>query len=151
MWTHQDTLISSTIPLSLPRERGCSSPAWRRASWFACPGWGCHLSKGLKQNLSYLSKARAHHSHTVRLGFTFPLSGWFPWQCPSNNLSPVFITNHLSQYAYLLYCVQLFATPWTAAHQAPLSMGFPRQEYWSGLPLPPPGSVSMRKHLIVLS
>ena len=30
-------------------------------------------------------------------------------------------------------------TPWTGAHQAPLSMGFPRQEYWSGLPFPPPG------------
>ena len=29
-----------------------------------------------------------------------------------------------------------FVTPWTAAHQAPLSMGFPRQEYWSGLPFP---------------
>ena len=35
--------------------------------------------------------------------------------------------------------VQLFATPWTAGPQAPLSMGFFRQEYWSGLPLPPPG------------
>ena len=34
--------------------------------------------------------------------------------------------------------VRLFATPWTVAHQAPLSMGFPRQEYWSGLPIPPP-------------
>ena len=33
----------------------------------------------------------------------------------------------------LLSCVQLFATPWTAAHQAPLSRGFPRQEYLSGL------------------
>ena len=32
--------------------------------------------------------------------------------------------------------VQLLATPWTAAHQAPPSMGFSRQEYWSGLPLP---------------
>ena len=32
--------------------------------------------------------------------------------------------------------VQLFGTPWTIAHQAPLSMGFSRQEYWSGLPLP---------------
>ena len=31
------------------------------------------------------------------------------------------------------------ATPWTVAHQAPLCMGFPRQEYWSGLPFPPPG------------
>ena len=32
--------------------------------------------------------------------------------------------------------VRLFATPWTAAHQAPPSMGFSRQEYWSGVPLP---------------
>ena len=36
----------------------------------------------------------------------------------------------------LLSYVQLFATPWTAAYQAPLSMGFSRQEYWSGLPFP---------------
>ena len=35
--------------------------------------------------------------------------------------------------------VQLFATPWTVARQAPLSMGFSRQEYWSGLPFPSPG------------
>ena len=35
--------------------------------------------------------------------------------------------------------VQLFATSWTVAHQAPLSMGFPRHEYWSRLPFPPPG------------
>ena len=34
--------------------------------------------------------------------------------------------------------VRLFATPWTVAHQAPLSMGFSGQEYWSGLPFPPP-------------
>ena len=31
-----------------------------------------------------------------------------------------------------------FVTPWTVAHQAPLSMEFSRQEYWSGLPFPPP-------------
>ena len=35
--------------------------------------------------------------------------------------------------------VRLFATPWTVGHQAPASMGFPRQEYWSGLPFPFPG------------
>ena len=34
--------------------------------------------------------------------------------------------------------VQLFATLWTVAHQAPLFMGFSRQEYWRGLPCPPP-------------
>ena len=37
-----------------------------------------------------------------------------------------------------LSCVRLFVTPWTIAPQAPLSMGFSRQEYWSGLPLPSP-------------
>ena len=37
-----------------------------------------------------------------------------------------------------LSCVRLFATPWTVARQAPLSMGFSRQEYWSGLPFPSP-------------
>ena len=36
--------------------------------------------------------------------------------------------------------VQLFVTPWTIAHQASLSMGVPRQEYWSGLPVPTPGN-----------
>ena len=33
-------------------------------------------------------------------------------------------------------------TPWTVACQAPLSVGFPRQEYWSGLPFPSPGEVT---------
>ena len=38
-------------------------------------------------------------------------------------------------FAHLLSCVRFFATLWTVAQQAPLSMGFSRQEYWSGLPL----------------
>ena len=38
----------------------------------------------------------------------------------------------------LLSRVRLFATPWTVAYQVPLSMGFSRQEYWSGLPFPSP-------------
>ena len=38
--------------------------------------------------------------------------------------------------------VQLFAAPWTVAHQAPLSMGFFRKEYWRGLPFPSPGDLS---------
>ena len=37
--------------------------------------------------------------------------------------------------------VRLFVTPWTVTHQAPLSMGFSRQGYWSGLPFPPPGNL----------
>ena len=43
----------------------------------------------------------------------------------------------------LLSRVQLLATPWTAASQAPPSMGFSRQEYWSGVPLPSPGRLKV--------
>ena len=46
--------------------------------------------------------------------------------------------------AQLLSCVQLFVTPprpWTADHQAPLSLGFPRQGFWSRLPFPSPGDL----------
>ena len=46
-------------------------------------------------------------------------------------------------------CVWLFGTPWTAAYQAPPSMGFSRQEYWSGVPLPSPQSaLSASKQII---
>ena len=44
------------------------------------------------------------------------------------------VLNHFSR-------VRLFATLWTVARQAPLSMGFGGQEYWSGLPFPPPGDL----------
>ena len=40
-----------------------------------------------------------------------------------------------------LSCVRLFATPWTVAYQPLPSMGFSRQEYWSGLPFPSPGDL----------
>ena len=59
-----------------------------------------------------------------------------PWDSPGKNTG---VGRH-----FLLQClkvkslsrVRLFATPWTAAYQAPPSMGFSRQEYWSGVPLP---------------
>ena len=50
----------------------------------------------------------------------------------------------LSCFCFFLFSlsrVLLFATPWTTACQAPLFMGFPRQEYWSGLPFPSPGNL----------
>ena len=46
----------------------------------------------------------------------------------------------------LLSCVQLLATPWAAAYQDPLPMGFSRQEYWSGVPLP---KISLKKFKVV--
>ena len=45
-------------------------------------------------------------------------------------------------YCLSVNCVSLFCTPRTVAHLTPLSMGFSRQEYWSGLPFPSPGDLS---------
>ena len=68
-----------------------------------------------------------------------------PWDSPGKNTR---VGHH-----FLLHCkkvksesevaqsCRLFATPWTAAHQAPLSMGFSWQEYWSGLPFPSLGAL----------
>ena len=44
-------------------------------------------------------------------------------------------------FVYVLSGVRLFATPQTVAHEAPMSMGFSRQEYWNGLPFPPQGDL----------
>ena len=50
----------------------------------------------------------------------------------------------VSAAAKSLSRVRLLATPWTATHQAPPPMGFSRQEYWSGVPLPSAGKVSKK-------
>ena len=53
---------------------------------------------------------------------------------PTSDLLPACLLSHFSR-------VQLFVTPWIVALQAPLSVGFSWQEYWSGLPFPPPGDI----------
>ena len=51
------------------------------------------------------------------------------------------LVHNKSVYVSLSVVSDSFVTPWTVAHQAPLSMRFPRQEYWSGLPFPFPGDL----------
>ena len=51
------------------------------------------------------------------------------------------MTPYIKVKVKLLGRVRLFATPWTVAHQAPSSMEFSRQEYWSGLPFPSSGDL----------
>ena len=62
------------------------------------------------------------------------------WEGPTGPCSVIRIYNVYVR-AVLSYSIvsDSFVTPWTVACQAPLSMGFPRQEYWSGLPFPSPG------------
>ena len=64
-----------------------------------------------------------------------PCGAW-PWSLRALVLSCVCV------WPQPLSCVWLFATPWTVAHQAPLSMEFSRQESWSGLSVPIPGDLS---------
>ena len=56
-----------------------------------------------------------------------------------NSLHPKLIYNLVKVKS--LSCVRLFVTPWTVAYQAPLSIGFSRQQYWSGLQFPSPGDL----------
>jgi len=80
--------------------------------------------------------------------YVYPFSPGPPFRTP---ISPIKeITEHSAEFP-VLYThtvkvksfsrVRLFATPWTVAYQASPSMGFPRQEYWSGLPFPSPGNL----------
>ena len=63
-----------------------------------------------------------------------------PWDSPGKNIGVGchFLLQCTKVKMKLLSHVWLFATPWTAAYQVPLPMGFSRQEYWSGLPSPSP-------------
>ena len=87
--------------------------------------------------------------HSLLLGI-FPTQGSKPGllycrqilYCLSHQESPQYILIHTIRVKVkvkLLSRVRLFATPWTVAYQAPPSIGFSRQEYWSGVPLPSPG------------
>ena len=95
-------------------------------------GWG---ERGTAKSLQSCPTLRPHRRKPTRLRH--------PWDSPGKNTG---VGCHI-----LLQCmkvkvkvkslsrVQLLATPQTAPYQAPASMGFSRQEYWSGVPLPSPG------------
>ena len=80
----------------------------------------------------------------VHLDFIFHRYTWKNFviirKCSIRNV-PTIPGNSTALCAQLLSHAWLLATPWTVAHQAPLSMGFPRQQYWSGLPFPSSGDL----------
>ena len=75
------------------------------------------------------------------------LSVLLSWSLIIWSLFPVSTPATITEVLYTSFCllfgryVLLFATPWTVAHQAPLSMGFFRHKYWSGLPFSPAGDL----------
>ena len=82
------------------------------------------------------------HADSVQLHRWQPTRLPCPWDSPGKNtgVGCHFLLQCMKVKVKVksLSCVRLLATPWTAAHQAPLSMGFSKQEYWSGVPLPSP-------------
>ena len=95
--------------------------------WLSGHGFGNWWWAGRPGVLRFMGSQRVRHNRATELNWT----------------------EHM--YAHSLNRVWLSVTLWTVARQAPLSMGFPRQEYWSGLPVPPLGYVRVgkRKHIFL--
>ena len=116
----QDGASYSDLP---PKSAWGSPSAWR--SWRFHTAWGSFLysvTKYLQESMC-LAPSRSYY---------------WPSGCRGGRRGYMTAKGRCMP-AKLLKCVLLFATPWTVAHQAPLSVGFSRQEYWSGLSCPPPG------------
>ena len=82
---------------------------------------------------SWIAHTLYRHEHTVKANVTLSYQSTPSPECLLRHTC-VCIVQPLSR-------VQLFATPWTLACQAALSMGFPKEEYWSGQPFPTPGDL----------
>ena len=107
---------SSTLKGQLPRSTLCGMPSvWRvlDIEWASTLFFDCSVAD-LQCNVNF--------------------------RCTAQQFSFICIYTYKGK-AKSLICVWLFVTPWTEGHQAPLSMGFSRQEYWSGLPFPSPGDL----------
>ena len=122
------------------------------AKVFDCMGhnklWKILEETGKPDHLTCLLRNQyASQQATVRTGHG--TTDWFQigkGECQGCKLSPCLFNLHaewkkVKVKVKLLSHARLFATPWTVAHQAPLSIGFSRQEYWSGLPFYSPGGL----------
>ena len=124
------------------KDHRCSKPVkvWCSDGWITEIPYVYHIWKWAGRNSSFQPPLMHSFSQQV----VSQLLQYIP-QCRRGTL----LLNEVKQVrpvlvckcAKSLSCVRLFATAWTEAHQVPLSMGFSRQEYWSGLPCPPPGDL----------
>ena len=99
------------------------------------PGWGIKVLQATRRGQRERKKKKKDHVQTKVRGIYITNKvekGFLPlWRLYSSRC----MVSHFSH-------VILFATLWTVVCQAPLSMGFSRQEYWIGLPCPPPGDLA---------
>ena len=149
-------------PKHPPSHAACAKPLFPVGVSHPSGWWCCNLlptpaslPAPASQQLGWVLAAPSSVLGAVSWG---PLSAvhtdqtWHRKAAPSGDRAPQACGPHCSKSAYgpwkllcvraqLLSRVQLIMTPWTVAHQAPLSTGFSRQECWSGLPCPPPGDL----------
>ena len=104
-----------------------------------CKAWNLHESR--LKDLAELLRCRRWGLEVVNLRRWCGSLDWDKVQCELVHQDIIWQKN-ASDPSLCLYLVvkhaQLFETPWTVAHQAPLSMGILQPKYWSGLPCPPP-------------
>ena len=122
-----------------------STLKWTSKSTSHCPLWA-HSASPLLLIMSAQSRCSRHlAAATKSLQRVFPIDGSPPGspvpgilQARTLEWGAISFSKAWKWKVKSLSHVQLFATPWSAAYQAPLSMGFSKQEYWNGVPLPSP-------------
>ena len=101
---------------------------WSPLGW---TGWISLQSKGLSRVFSSTTFQKSTYMYIYNRSF-----------CSTRKTNMTLLTNYEKRESVSCSVASdSFVTPWTVAHQAPLSMGFPRQEYWSVLPFPSPGGL----------
>ena len=148
MWWAQarDTAHHSTVNRTTPVNKGLSSPVCQELrGWEILNPTSIQCSCFTQEDnwrLLLLLLRRFSVSNSVQPLRRQPTRLRCPWDSPGKNtgVGCHFLSNEWKWKVKgkSLSGVWLFATPWTAAYQAPPPMGFSRQEYWSGLPLPSP-------------
>ena len=124
--------LAVVMGFSLRGLLGCRAQALRRGGFSSCAPW-VQLPCGI----------RDHPRPGIKPVFPALAGGFQPTEHQEDPKVSFFDVYHTwCGRAQSLFSVPLFPTKGTVAHQAPLSMGFSRQEYWSGLPCLPPGDLS---------
>ena len=101
---------------------------WSPLGW---TGWISLQSKGLSRVFSSTTVQKSTYMYIYNRSF-----------CSTRKTNMTLLTNYEKRESVSCSVASdSFVTPWTVAHQVPLSMGFPRQEYWSVLPFPSPGGL----------
>ena len=134
--SHPQPIETLLIMMGFPGDSAGKEPTCNAGDLGLIPGLGRSPGEGKGYPLQYssLEKSMDCIVHGVAMSQTQLIN--FHFSLSNNNRSSIYML--LLLLLSRLSHVQLCATPQTAAHQAPPSMGFSRREYWSGLPLPSP-------------